>query len=85
MITKPEKLKALLRRKTKSNKTYLYSQIIKNERLKRHMTLEEMARGYVRSVTSVKSRRTLLNQMNLILRQSLKRLILITIRLERTY
>ncbi|MGI6767800.1 MAG: helix-turn-helix domain-containing protein [Bacilli bacterium] len=45
MITKPEKLKALLRRKTKSNKTYLYSQIIKNERLKRHMTLEEMAKG----------------------------------------
>lgn len=45
MIAKPEKLKTLLRRKTKSNKTYLYSQIIKNERLKRHMTLEEMAKG----------------------------------------
>lgn len=45
MITKPEKLKALFQRKTQNNKSYLYSQIIKNERLKRNMTLEEMAKG----------------------------------------
>jgi hypothetical protein len=45
MITKAEKLASLLKRKTASNKNYLYSQIIKNERLKRHMTLEEMAKG----------------------------------------
>lgn len=45
MITKLVKIKPLLQRKVFNNKTYLYSQIIKNERLKRNMTLEEMAKG----------------------------------------
>ncbi len=45
MLTKADKLKALLVKKTTSSKNYLYSQIIKNERLKRHLTLEEMSKG----------------------------------------
>ena len=45
MITKIEKFDLLLGNKKISNKTYLYSQIIKNERLRRKMTLQEMAHG----------------------------------------
>ncbi|MGD9604622.1 MAG: helix-turn-helix domain-containing protein [Bacilli bacterium] len=45
MISKIEKFDLLLGNKKVSNKTYLYSQIIKNERLKRKMTLQEMAHG----------------------------------------
>ncbi len=45
MITKAEKLSTLFQRKVRNSKSYLYGQIIKNERLKRNMTLEEMAKG----------------------------------------
>ncbi|MDD4000824.1 MAG: hypothetical protein PHX62_08055 [Bacilli bacterium] len=45
MLTKVEKINDLLDKKNTNSKNYLYSQIIKNERLKRHMTLEEMSKG----------------------------------------
>jgi transcriptional regulator with XRE-family HTH domain len=45
MLSKVEKIESLLRKKTRNSKNYLYSQIIKNERLKRHLTLEEMSKG----------------------------------------
>ncbi|HPX84890.1 MAG TPA: helix-turn-helix transcriptional regulator [Bacilli bacterium] len=45
MISKIEKFDLLLGNKKVSNKAYLYAQIIKNERLRRKMTLQEMARG----------------------------------------
>lgn len=45
MITKVEKLVQKVNGKKECNKHYLYSQIIKNERSKRRLTLAEMARG----------------------------------------
>lgn len=45
MITKIEKFDLLLGNKKNPGKTYLYSQIIRNERTRRKMTLSEMAHG----------------------------------------
>lgn len=45
MISKIEKLDILLNVKKDFNKHYLYSQILKNERTKRRLTLSEMAKG----------------------------------------
>lgn len=45
MITKIEKLAVLKNDKKEINRNYLYSQIIKHERHKRKLTLQEMAHG----------------------------------------
>jgi len=45
MITKIEKLEVLKEDRKKISRNYLYSQIIKNERHKRKLTLQEMAHG----------------------------------------
>ena len=45
MITKIEKLSVLKNDKNDVNRNYLYSQIIKHERHKRKLTLQEMAHG----------------------------------------
>ncbi len=45
MITKLKKFVATLNKERRNNNNFLYSQIIKNERTKRKITLEEMSKG----------------------------------------